>query len=116
MTDWPATTFRYGSTRRQMERVSNDHERRLRQAWIERILDLLDNDNLITQAATLPKTEDGLLFDCNFAPLVWDDPRITFRLKQLAANEVTVDLIDHEFTVAGKTFKRAQIRVTPKQP
>ncbi len=111
MTDWPASTYRYGSTRRQMERVSNDHERRLRQAWIQRVLDLLDNDNLIAQAAASPKTEEGLLFDCNFAPLIWDDPRITFRLKQLAANEVSVDLIDHELAIAGKTLKRKQIRV-----
>lgn len=111
MTSGPAKRFRYGSVSRQMERVSNDHDRRLRQAWINRVLDFLDNDNLIGKAASLPKTEDPLLFDCNFAPMVWDEPRIAFRLKQLAANEVTVDLVDHEHTIAGKTFKRTQIRV-----
>lgn len=111
MSDSRRTTYRYGSIRRQMERVAGDHERRVRQAWIERILDILDDDNLVTQAAKTPKTDEGLLFDCNVAPLVWDDPRLTFRLKQLAANDVQVELIDHEHEVAGKTFKRAQIRV-----
>jgi hypothetical protein len=112
MTDWSAaTTFRYGSIKRQMERVSSEQARRLRQTWIERVLDLLDDDNLITQVATLPRNDEGILFDCNFAPLVWDDPRIVFRLKQLTNNEVTVDLLDHEHTVSGKTFNRAQIRV-----
>jgi len=95
-----------------MERISNDRERRLRQAWVERILDLLDSDTLIAQAASLKDKEEGLLFDCNFAPMVWDDPRIAFRLKQLANNDVNVDLVDHESVVAGKTFKRAQIQVT----
>lgn len=106
-----ATTYRYGSVRRQMERVSNDQERRLRQRWIERVLDLLDEDNLIAKAAAPPKSDEGLLLDCNFAPMVWDDPRIVFRLKQLATNDVTVELLDHEHTVAGKTFKRVQIHV-----
>lgn len=111
MTNWPSSTYRYGTTRQQMERVSNDHDRRCRQAWIERILDLLDDDNLIALAAKLPKTEEGLLLDCNFAPLVWDDPRIAFRVKQLTNNDVSVELADHEFTIADKTFKRVQIRV-----
>jgi hypothetical protein len=112
MTDWSAAkSFRYGSVRRQMERVSNEQERRLRQTWIERVLDLLDDDNLIAQVAASPKSEEWLLFDCNFAPMVWDDPRIAFRLKQLANNEVEVNLLDHEHTVAGRTFRRAQIQV-----
>jgi hypothetical protein len=111
MSDGWRSTYRYGSVRRQMARVAGDHERRVRQAWIERILDILDDDNLIAQAAKAPKTEEGLLFDCNVAPLVWDDPRLTFRLKQLAANDVKVELIDHEHEVAGRTFKRAQIRI-----
>lgn len=111
MTSWSSSTYRYGTIRQQMERVANDHDRRLRRAWIERILHLLDNDNLIAQAATLSKSENSLLLDCNFAPLVWDDPRIAFRRKQLATNDVMVELIDHELTVADQTFNRAQIRV-----
>ncbi len=113
MTDWSSETpRRYGSIKRQMERISNERERRLRQAWVGRILDLLDSDTLIAEAASLQNKEEGLLFDCNFAPMVWDDPRITFRLKQLANNDVKVDLVDHESVIAGKMFKRAQIRVS----
>jgi alpha-D-ribose 1-methylphosphonate 5-triphosphate synthase subunit PhnI len=94
-----------------MERIANDRERRRRKAWVERVLDLLDSDNLIAEAAALHDSDQDLLFDCNFAPEVWDDPRITFRLRQLANNDVTVELVDHESIIAGRTFKRAQIRV-----
>ena len=112
MTDWSSgTPRRYGSISRQMEHISNDREQRLRKAWVERVLDLLDSDNLVAAAAALHDNDEGLLFDCNFAPLVWDDPRITFRVRQLANNDVTVDLIDHESLIAGRTFKRVQIRV-----
>ncbi|MGI9493072.1 MAG: hypothetical protein ACR2QF_11800 [Geminicoccaceae bacterium] len=112
MSDWSSgATRRYGSVSRQMERFSNERERRLRKAWVERVLELLDSDNLIARAAALHDKDEGLLFDCNFAPLVWDDPRITFRLKQLANNNVTVELAEHERVIAGKIFKRTRIRV-----
>ena len=111
MSTWPSS-HRYMSVSRQMERVSNDHERRLRHVWVERVLHILDTDNLIAKAASLPRTEEGLLFECNFAPEVWDDPRITFRIKQLDNHKVTAELTERESTIAGKTFKRSQIRVT----
>lgn len=105
------STYRYGTINRQLQRVASDHERHLRQAWVDRVLEILDGDNLIAQAASGLATEDGLLFECNVAPLVWDDPRITYRRQQLEGSSVSVELNDHEHTVAGKSFKRAQIRV-----
>lgn len=103
--------YHYGAIKRQMERVASDHERHLRQVWVDRVLAILDNDNLIGQAASGQASERGLLFECNVAPKVWDDPRILFRRQQLEGNDVAVELVDHECDIAGKTFKRAQIRV-----
>ena len=111
MTEYDSRAYRYGAIKRQMQRGANDHERHLRQAWIDRVLNILDGDNLVTQAASGLANEDGLLFECNVAPLVWDDPRIVYRRQQLQGNDVSVELVDHEYSVAGKTFKRAQIKV-----
>lgn len=104
--------YSYGAVNRQMRRVTADHQRHLRQAWIDRVLDLLDSDNLISQASNAIDADEGLLIECNIAPMVWDDPRITFRLKQLESNDVKVELVEHEHQIAGKTFKRNQIRVS----
>lgn len=103
---------RFGSLRYQMDRVSRDHDRRIRQAWIDRLLAVLDEDNLIARAAKDRTSKDGLTFECNFAPEVWDEPRIAFRRKQLAANDVTVELVDHEHYIDGRAFIRKQVRVT----
>ena len=104
-------TYVYGSINRQMHRVANDHQRHLRQAWIDRVLELLESDNLIGRAADAIDIEEGLLLECNIAPMVWDDPRIAYRRQQLASNNVDVELVDHETTIAGRTFKRAKIKV-----
>ncbi len=111
MTEYDSRAFRLGAIKRQMQRGANDHERHLRQAWVERVLTILDGDNLVSQAASGLANEDGLLFECNVAPLVWDDPRIVYRCQQLEGDDVTVELVDHECHVAGKAFKRAQIKV-----
>lgn len=103
--------YQYGSIRRQMARVTSEHQRRLRQTWIQRVLDILGDDNLMARAALQSASDIEIIFECNFAPEVWDDPRIAFRLKQLAANDIVVELIDHEHAVAGRTFNRTQIRV-----
>lgn len=101
-----------GSVRRQMDWVANDQRQKLRMAWVDRILKFLENDTLIMQAAAKPAEEEVLIFECNFAPQVWDDPRITFRVNQLSSNDIAVDLVEHEHSVEGKTFKRHQIHVT----
>ena len=112
MSDHTWRSYRFDSIRRQIERVAGDHERRLRQSRVERVLAILENDNLINRAATDLKSADCMIFECNFANEVWDDPRITFRVRQLAANDVKVDVIENRFSAAGKTFTRTQIRVT----
>ncbi|MGH1483858.1 MAG: hypothetical protein ACRBM6_35120 [Geminicoccales bacterium] len=102
----------YGSVQRRMEWVAKDQRYRLRQAWVERVLSLLEGDKLIMCAATKPLDDEVLIFECNFAAEIWDDPRIDYRIKQLANNEIKVAVVEHEHTVAGKTFKRNQIHVT----
>lgn len=103
--------YRYGAINRQMQRVANDHERHLRQAWVERVLAILDGDNLVAQAAAGQATEGGMLFDCNVAAEVWDDPRVAYRRQQLESSDVTVELDEHRHSVAGKTFTRTRIRI-----
>lgn len=112
MSDHGATAYRYGAINRQMQRLAGEHERSVRQTWIDRVLAVLDSDNLINQAGSGRVTEDSLLFDCNVAPLVWDDPRIAYRRQQLEGSGVTAELIDHQHDVANKTFKRTQIKIT----
>ena len=111
MSDHGRPRYHHSTVRRQMERVSRDLEYRQRKSWIDRILSLLESDSLISAAAARPKTGDGLTFECNFAAEVWDDSRIERRVQQLAASEITVELVDYEHEIAGKTFQRTQIRV-----
>lgn len=111
MSSHGVSTYRYGAINRQLQRVAGDHDRHLRQTWVDRVLDILDGDNLMKQAATGLANDDGLLFECNVAPLVWDDPRVAHRRQQLENSDVAVELVDYEHTVAGKTFNRARIRV-----
>ena len=106
-----APAYRYGAINRQMQRVAKEHDRHLHRAWADRVLQILDGDNLIAQAAAGQASDDVLLFECNVAPLVWDDPRIVYRRQQLERSDITVELADHEHSVAGKTFKRTRIKV-----
>jgi hypothetical protein len=114
MNDQNTPTYRFAAINRQLQRVAGDHEREVRKAWVDRVLALLDSDNLITQTAAGLATDNSLLFECNVAVLVWDDPRVVYRLHQLEGSGVGVELVDHEHEVAGKTFKRTKIRVTFK--
>lgn len=111
MSSHGASTYRYGAINRQMQRVAKEHDRNLRRAWTDRVLEILDGDNLIAQAASGQASDDALLFECNVAPLVWDDPRIVYRLQQLERTDVTVELVDYEHTIAGRTFKRTRVKV-----
>ena len=101
----------YGTTKQRMARVAEDQDYQLRRDRISRVLKLLDSDNLIALAAAKPKSEDAMIFECNFAPEIWEDPIIQRRLQQLAANDIAVDIVDYEFSVAGQRFHRNQIRV-----
>lgn len=103
--------YQYGTVRRRMERVSKDRDYHLRRSRIDRVLELLDGDNLVALAATKPNADEGMIFECSFASEIWDDPLIERKVQQLASNDITVELIDHEHTIAGKTFKRTQLRV-----
>ena len=102
---------RYGGIKRQIEHAAREHERHVRQAWVDRVLGILDHENLVTQAAAGQATGEDLLFDCNVAPLVWDDARIAYRVRQLAASQLSVEVVEHEAMIAGKAFTRAQIKV-----
>lgn len=112
MSDYRAGAHRYAGIKRQMQRVADDHDHDVRKARVERVLAVLNSDHLISQAASGLAAEEGLLFECNVAPLVWDDPRVGYRLHQLEGSGVGVELVEHEHEVAGKIFKRAKIRVS----
>lgn len=104
---------RFSPIKSQMSRAVDDHERDVKMAWVERVLQMLNSDHLISQAGSgLVNKEKCLILECNVAPQVWDDPRITYRLRQLEGSGIVVELIDHESTIAGKTFKRNKIRVS----
>ncbi len=104
---------RFSPIKSQMRRAVDDHDREVRVAQVERVLGMLDSDRLLSQAASGLADEDhSLLLECNIAPLVWDDPRIAYRLRQLEGSGITVELVDHESKIAGKTFKRTKIRVS----
>jgi hypothetical protein len=103
----------YGTVNRQMAQVAAERHRRILQHWVERMLAILEDERLITQAALdLSSRDKGVIFECNFAREVWDDPRISFRVRQLASRSVKVELVDKELQIAGKTLKRTQIHVT----
>jgi len=102
MTDRSASPYRYTAIKSQMQRVASDHERSVKKAWVERVLGLLDSDNLIGQAASGMTGETGLLFECNVAASVWDDPRIAYRVRQLKSSGVDVDLVEHKSEIAGR--------------
>lgn len=111
MSQHSRSRYQYGTVRRRMERVSKDRDFHLRRSRIDRVLELLDGDNLVALAATKPKSDEGMIFECSFASEIWDDPSIERRVQQLASNDITVELVDYEHTVAGKTFQRTQISV-----
>lgn len=97
----------------QMNRAVDDHERDVKVAWVERVLRMLNSDNLISQAGSgLVNEGNFLVLECNVAAQVWDDPRIAYRLRQLESSGIVVELVDHESTIAGKTYKRNKIRVS----
>lgn len=111
MSDHTPPIHSYVAIKRKMQRAANAHERQMRKAWVDRVLDILDNDKLITKAASGQTTENSLIFECNIAAHVWDDPRIVHRLRQLEGGGVAVELVDHETEIAGKTFKRTRIHI-----
>lgn len=103
---------RYAAIKGQMQRVANDHDRQVKTAWVDRVLDVLDSDKLIARAASGAAADNTLIVDCNVAPLVWDDPRIAYRRRQLEGNGIAVELDEHKHEIAGKTFKRSRILVS----
>ena len=115
MSDYDEATTparRYGSLRYQMTSVSKERHQQIRKSWVERVLELLDEENLITSAALdLKSRAEGLTFECNYADQVWDDPRIAFRIRQLADRDVSVELVKAEQEVAGRLFSRFKIVV-----
>lgn len=99
------------SLRRQLSQAARERQRRILNFRVERVLNLLKDENLATQAALNLKSKDGILLECNFVDEVWDDPRLTARVRQLRDRGVTVEPISHQFEVAGQQFSRSQIRI-----
>jgi hypothetical protein len=97
--------------RRQLNQASQERQRRILDFRVERVLNLLKDENLATHAALNLKSKEGILLECNFIDAVWGDPRVAARVRQLDQRGVVVEPIIHEFEVAGRSFSRSQIRV-----
>jgi hypothetical protein len=97
--------------RRQLTQASRQRQRRILDFRVERVLTLLKDENLATRAALDLNSKDGILLECNFVDEVWQDPRVTARIRQLGERGVVVEPVVHEFEVAGRPFSRSQIRV-----
>lgn len=97
--------------RRQLTQAARERQRRIQDFRVERVLNLLKDENLATQAALDLKSKEGILFECNFLDAVWSDPRVAARIRQLEQRGVVVEPVIHEFAVAGRSFARCQIRV-----
>ena len=97
--------------RRQLTQAARERQRRILDFRVERVLNLLKDENLATHAALDLNSRDGILFECNFVDAVWSDPRVAARVRQLDQRGVVVEPTIHEFEVAGRSFSRSQIRV-----
>jgi hypothetical protein len=97
--------------RRQLNQASQERQRRILDFRVERVLNLLKDENLATHAALNLKSKEGILLECNFIDAVWGDLRVAARVRQLDQRGVVVEPITHEFEVAGRSFSRFQIRV-----
>jgi hypothetical protein len=97
--------------RRQLNQASQERQRRILDFRVERVLNLLKDENLATHATLNLKSQEGILLECNFIDAVWSDPRVAARVRQLDQRGVVVEPITHEFEVAGRSFSRSQIQV-----
>jgi hypothetical protein len=97
--------------RRQLTQAARERQRRVLDFRVERVLNLLKDENLAARAALDSNGKEGILLECNFIDAVWDDARIAARVRQLDQRGVVVEPVTHEFEVAGRAFSRSQIRV-----
>ena len=52
--------------RRQLSQASRERQRRILDFRVERVLNLLKDENLATHAALDLRSKEGILFECNF--------------------------------------------------
>ena len=97
--------------RRQLNQASRERQRRILDFRVERVLNLLKDENLATRAALDLNSKDGILLECGFVGEVWSDPRVAARVRQLADRGVAAEPIIHEFQAGGRWFSRSQIRI-----
>jgi hypothetical protein len=97
--------------RRQLTQAARERQRRILDFRVERVLNLLKDENLATRAALDLDAKDGILLECNFIDAVWGDARVAARIRQLDQRGVAVEPVTHEFEVAGRSFSRTKIRV-----
>ena len=97
--------------RRQLNQASRERQRRILDFRVERVLNLLKDENLATRAALDLNFKEGILLECGFVGEVWSDPRVAARVRQLADRGVVAEPIIHEFQAGGRSFSRSQIRV-----
>lgn len=97
--------------RRRLAQATAERGRRVRDAWVERVLNHLSDETLMTVTGSRPPSEDPLEFDCGFLDEVWDDPRVQARIRDLAREDIVVSRVEHEVITAGRRFVRTRLRV-----
>ncbi|MCA8928974.1 MAG: hypothetical protein KDC18_12960 [Alphaproteobacteria bacterium] len=96
--------------RRRLSLAAGEAQSHRADAAVQRVLALLSDENLASEAAHAPSPE-GFELECGVLEQVWEDPRVYNRRGQLERQGVTVEQVEVETTVAGKTFRRTRLRV-----
>lgn len=96
--------------RRRLSYLSGEGQSRRADAAVQRVLNLLSDDNLATEAGKAP-AGNCFELECGVLDQVWEDPRIFNRRAQLERQGVVVERVPVETTIAGRTFRRTRLKV-----
>lgn len=88
-----------------MERMSNRSN-----ASVRRVLDLLSEESLVDLGARV-SAGDRITIECAVVDKVWDDPRISNRVNQLARQGVTVERETIQTRYGGISLTRDRLVV-----
>ncbi len=96
--------------RRRLSLLAGEGQSHRADAAVQRVLSLLADDNLATEAAKM-HSANGIELECGVLDQVWEDPRVFNRRNQLQRQGIIVERVPVETTIAGRTFRRTRLRV-----
>lgn len=96
--------------RRRLSLLAGEGQSRRADAAVQRVLSLLSDDNLATEAAKA-HSADSFELECGVLDQVWEDPRIFNRRNQLQRQGIIVERTPVETIIAGRIFRRTRLRV-----